>query len=175
MRIYTGIGSRETPGGVLALMHLLGSELCKDGFTLRSGHAPGADTAFERGCDTVDSTKKEIYLPWRGFEGSDSPYYTVGIDAMDIAKKFHPNWPALRQGGMKLMGRNAYQVLGRTLKVPSNIIICWTVGGLVRGGTGQAIRMATHYNIPILNLGSQSKETLRLDELLALIHKIVDK
>jgi len=34
------------------------------GYTLRSGGANGADTAFEEGC-----CRKELYLPWPGFNG----------------------------------------------------------------------------------------------------------
>ena len=48
-RFYTGIGARRTPPEVLALMTRAAFALLKRGYVLRSGHAIGADSAFERG------------------------------------------------------------------------------------------------------------------------------
>jgi hypothetical protein len=155
--IYAGIGSRKTPVDVLELMHNLGKNLGKAGAMLRSGGAKGADKAFELGCISVDG-EKEIFLPYKGFNGSDSPFYTVTPEARRIAKQFHPNWPGLGDVGRDFMGRNAYQVLGYKLDTPAHLIICWTPGGKITGGTGQALRMAQHFNIPVVNLASQSLE-----------------
>ena len=41
--IYTGIGSRKTPPGILAQMSELAAFLARSGWVLRSGGAPGAD------------------------------------------------------------------------------------------------------------------------------------
>jgi hypothetical protein len=60
---YAGIGSRETPADVMALMGRVAARLEVLGWTLRSGAAQGADQAFEAGV----SSKKEIFLPWKGF------------------------------------------------------------------------------------------------------------
>lgn len=48
MRYYTGIGSRETPEDFLKLFTQVARYLEIKGFTLRSGHARGADYAFEK-------------------------------------------------------------------------------------------------------------------------------
>lgn len=50
---YAGIGSRQTPDDILELMHRIGSTLAINGFTLRSGGAVGADTAFEQGAVSI--------------------------------------------------------------------------------------------------------------------------
>ena len=56
---------------------------------------------------------------------------------------------------------------------PVSFVVCWTEGGLLKGGTAQALRIATALNIPIINLGSaqtaQELEALVLavDELQA--------
>ena len=47
------------------------------------------------------------------------------------------------------MARNSYQVLGLKLDLPVQFIICYTDGN---GGTQQALRIANHYNIKIINL-----------------------
>jgi hypothetical protein len=46
---YAGIGARKTPEEVLQVMERAGRILGSRGYTLRSGHAAGADMAFERG------------------------------------------------------------------------------------------------------------------------------
>lgn len=67
MEAYAGIGSRDTPEDILRLMAVVAAKREDDGFILRSGGADGADTAFESG--VVSSDMKEIYLPWKGFNG----------------------------------------------------------------------------------------------------------
>lgn len=53
---------------------------------------------------------------------------------------------------MKLHARNCYQVLGADLRTPTQFVICWTPRGSGEGGTGQALRIAKAYNIPIFDL-----------------------
>lgn len=59
----------------------------------------------------------------------------------------------LKDGAKKLQARNSHQVLGLDLNTPSDFIICWTKGGKGIGGTGQALRIAKAYNIPIFDCG----------------------
>jgi hypothetical protein len=160
MKYYAGIGSRETPQEFIALFERLGEFLAKHGYTLRSGGAQGADKAFECGCDRAKGNK-EIYLPWRGFEGSMSNLVVSDKRAFEIAEEFHPAWDRLGQGGQKLQARNCHQVLGQDLNTPSNFVICWTKGGSGQGGTGQAIRIARHYNVSILDAGRYSADQFK--------------
>lgn len=148
---YAGIGSREAPDDVLAVMEKLGYSLAKKGFVLRSGAANGSDTAFEKGCDRADG-KKEIYLPWKGFNDSVSNLYGVSQAARELAFDYHPNLYSLSDGAVKLMCRNGYQVLGLKLNSRSLFVICYTKDGKASGGTGQAIRIAEAYSVPVFNL-----------------------
>lgn len=151
---YTGVGSRETPIHVLNQMTAIGRSLAERGITLRSGGATGADTAFERGCDEVGGNK-EIYLPWNGFNGLfQNQGYIVGDNpnAEAIAESLHPAWHRCSPGARKLHTRNVYQVLGATLDNPSSILVCWTPGGKLVGGTAMAIRMAMLNDITVINL-----------------------
>lgn len=152
IRHYTGIGSRKTPKEVLDLFVVLAEYLAKKGYVLRSGAAPGADSAFETGCDKANGLK-EIYLPWANFENSKSPLVVKDEKAFKIAKYFHPHWKNLSYGAKKLHARNVHQVLGLNLKTPSDFIICWTKNGTGSGGTGQALRIARYYNIPVFDAG----------------------
>lgn len=151
MKIYTGIGSRETPSATLEHMIRIAVTLAQRGFTLRSGGADGADDAFEQGAQLARAPM-EIYLPWAGFNGrTKSPRYP-GPEAFDMAAKFHPAWQHCKEGAMKLHARNCYQVLGADLRTPTQFVICWTPRGSGEGGTGQALRIAKAYNIPIFDL-----------------------
>lgn len=164
--IYTGIGSRETPPTELARMEALGAILQRQGWTLRSGGAEGADSAFERGADRAareDGTtaRKEIYIPWNGFQRRSDQEPGVILastlpkarEAMEMAKRYHPAWERLSQGARLLQSRNTHQILGRDLDDPSGVVICWTEGSTIKGGTGQALRIAQDLGIPVVNLG----------------------
>lgn len=155
---YAGIGSRSTPHDVLSHMTRLGREYALAGYTLRSGGAGGADTAFESGCDSAKGLK-EIYVPWAGFNGrySSQPGIHVGVseEAIELAAKFHPNWRSCTNGAKKLHARNCYQILGRDLKTPVERVVCWTPNGSGSGGTGQAIRIARAYGILVIDLGEE--------------------
>jgi hypothetical protein len=148
MKYYAGIGSRETPGPILQIMLKTAQQMAGLGFTLRSGAADGADAAFELGADL-----KEIYLPWLGFNGSDSKLLPTK-EAFLIAEKFHPAWDKCSPAAKKLHARNCHQVLGQDLNTPSALVICWTHDGAGGGGTGQAIRIAKAHGIPVHDLAN---------------------
>ena len=150
MKHYTGIGSRETPKDILELMTQLAVQLEKKGYTLRSGGAGGADSAFEQGA----STAKEIFLPWRGFNGNTSKLYRIDRKALDLAESLHPAWHRCSPGARKLHARNTYQVLGTDLETPSEMLICWTSNGKRVGGTATAIKLAESHGVEVINLGN---------------------
>lgn len=173
--IYAGIGSRKTPDQVIKQMIWLGEVLGNKGWTLRSGGAEGADVAFETGCDNVGGLK-EIYLPVPRFNKSDSPLHEIPKRAYALAKIYHPTYYGLGMFAKKCMARNCMQVMGPNLvgileNEVTDLIICWTPDGAEKGedttkdtgGTGQAIRIATDYEIPVFNL--KNKDALdRLTE-----------
>lgn len=151
-RYYAGIGSRETPKEIIDIMIQIAESLGKMGVVLRSGAAEGADSAFELGCDKVNGLK-EIYLPWNGFQNSKSTLVVKDPKAFEFVEKYHPGFSRLSQGALKLQARNSHQVLGWDLKSPSDFIVCYTPKGKRSGGTGQALRMAEDYSIPIFDCG----------------------
>lgn len=146
-KFYAGIGSRKTPIEFKPLINKISSFLEREGYTLNSGGANGADSFFEEGIKN-----KQIFLPCEGFNGNVSMFYNISKKAYEIGKKFHPNWYALSAFAKKLIARNSFQVLNKDLKTPVDFIVCWTENGEVIGGTGQALRIAERYNIPVCNL-----------------------
>ena len=166
---YAGIGSRKTPKVVVHRMMELAAELSGKGYTLRSGGANGADTAFEQGCDAVEG-KKEIYLPWEGFNDSKSELYSCynSMHRVTAQRIYGPRWDHIRDSVKKLMTRNVAQVMGLdNVDVEySEFVICWTPDGCEKakhrtretGGTGQAIALANDLRIPVYNMCNDNFE-----------------
>lgn len=156
---YTGVGSRETPRDMFDILVDYAEALARAGFTVSSGGAEGADTAFEVGADRGMGSK-EIFLPWRGFNKNSSSLFGVTPEAMAIASTVHPAWHRLSEAAQKLHSRNVYQVLGLDLSSPSEFILCWTKDGMElekertskSGGTATAIVLACRHNVPVFNL-----------------------
>lgn len=171
--IYTGIGSRQTPQSVLQSIRSLGRELAERGWLLRSGGSPGADTAFERGCDEARG-RKEIFLPWRGFNASESPLFDTPVEALDIADRYHPRLRSRSWQTQQLRARNVCQVLGRWLDKPSDLVLAWTKDGLLTGGTATALHIAGERGIPVINLGDAEYASLAGDNLLSRVLALHD-
>lgn len=163
---YTGVGSRSTPSDMLEIIADLGLRLDRRGFKLRSGHAVGADRAFE---SKIALTGCEIYLADNKELIPDDPSYVYPCEISDdlweqaesIAKSIHPNWnaPAMTNWnnlGQRLHTRNIFQVLGLDLDTPSKFLVCWAPwkvkGTSVEGGTNTALQVALLNTIPIFNL-----------------------
>src|SRR3954462_8805604 len=99
-KIYTGIGSRQTPPEILTLMTRIAHTLDGQGYLLRSGGAAGADTAFAQG-----ATRREIYVPWSSFNGVPEGIVVHGAtwaQAEGLARALHPAWPCLSPGVRRL-------------------------------------------------------------------------
>lgn len=163
-KYYTMIGSRSTPKSVLELMENIAHDLKQQGYIGRSGGANGADQALEDGCLTGTLEGCHIYLPWNGFNGKyasergyiDTPKMKNYEKAQRVASEYHPAWGNCKRGARAMHTRNVYQVLGHDLATPSEFVICYAepqgTKGHVKGGTGQAVRIAIDNNIPVINL-----------------------
>ena len=163
-RSYAGVGSRQTPLAVCSEMTLVAAFLAGLGYQLRSGAAPRADKSWEAG-----AARAQIFLPWRGFEEHPSGLYSPPAVAFEIAARHHPEWATLTSGERKLMARNSQQVLGPGCDDPSDFVMCWTRDRATTatsrgtGGTGQAIRVACSYGIPVFNLADPETRRIVLE------------
>jgi hypothetical protein len=122
-------------------------------YTLRTGGASGADSAFIRGSN--DNT--EIYVPKNGFNGfykenNKNVIIEIPEEAFTMAEKYHPAYSQLSPFVKRLMARNCMQIFGKTLDNPVDFVICYTNDGKFSGGTGQALRLAYDHKIKIYNL-----------------------
>lgn len=166
---YAGIGSRQTPDAILLEMSKIAKSFATLNFRLASGHADGADWAFESAAGTL----ADIYLPWATFNNhlpiSGQAIVIKANSLLDsFVHKYHPASSKLSFGAFSLMRRNTAQILGSSTLEPVDFVICWTPQGLLKGGTAQAIRIANDYKIPVINMFHNSTHDLvigALDEL----------
>lgn len=174
---YAGIGSRETEDWALEQLRTAAANFAQMGLTLRSGGADGADTACEQGCNSAGGAK-EIFLPWPRFNGNGSCLVDAPPLAYEVAAAHHPAWNRLPQSVRKFMARSSCQVLGADCQSPSRFILCWTPDGKGGGGTGQALRIAKTFSIPVFDLGrldnlDQGRRIHALGEMGAQIMKLI--
>ena len=158
---FTGIGSRSCPDDILALIHRVAAALARRGWALRSGAAPGADSAFEAGALAAGG-RVGLYLPWRGFEGRTEHVvlHEATARAYELAPRFHPGWDRLGRGARALHARNVHQVLGASCENAASFVVCWTPDGAPSatetsrrtGGTGTAVRIASASGVAVYNL-----------------------
>ena len=155
---YAGIGSSETPEDVRAIMQKIAGYLERKGYTLQTGDALGADSAFASGCQ-----RKRI------FTADDATDLTS-----DIAKEVHPAPWMLPPYAKRLMARTTCMVYGPELDTPVDFVLCWTDDGCTShttrkretGGTGQAIELASRKGIPVINIQNENWQD-KLKEALA--------
>jgi hypothetical protein len=160
LKHYAGIGSRKTPEHIQKLMTWIAMLLSHGGWVLRSGGADGSDTAFEKG---ADQDKIEIFLPRQGFNHNPSQLYKYKPIHHRLAMDTHPAWDGLDKGSKAMMIRNSAQIMGyEEGSIQTNFVLCWTQNGEAIGGTGQAIRLADRFKLPVLNL--QKKDSARLKD-----------
>lgn len=154
-KTYAGIGHRDLGGfcepktkePVERVMYWLAGELEKLGYTLNSGGALGADSAFEAGVRSP--AHKNVFTPADATEESRA-----------IAQELHPAHERLQGHALDLYARNTNQIFGRNLDVTVDFVVCYTKDGCETaamrtrdsGGTGQAIEMADRKGAPVFNM-----------------------
>lgn len=158
MKSYAGIGTRDISDDEYDKIITIAKIMNKKDYILYSGNANGSDIAFQEG----SNGKCVIMLPWNKFN-IDEYDYTFSRDYFDVGKtkngldsvdKFHPAPDKLSYGARSLMARNYHQIFGYKGYPRVDIVICCAniKFGNVIGGTGQAVRIANHYKIPVINI-----------------------
>lgn len=151
-KFYAGIGSRQTPAHILPVMEAMGRVWGSAGWTLRSGGAAGADSAFEAGARAVGGTIESwnprldriVEHPW----------------AVRAAASVTTEFPlaAMKPFVRNLIVRSMYQVLGEDGQSPVSFVMCWTPTAdpcdPKAGGTRYACRLARAHGIPVHNLAN---------------------
>jgi len=175
-KFITAVGAREAPRVILTLMHLLAFHYYRKGYRYRTGNAAGSDYAHQLGAYDyarttagylkLNPTVIDVYLPKAKFNLHHdlSLARTVNIEdhplkqaCYDLVKQVHPAYSKLDGFGRNAHARNALQVLGDNLDLPSMGVLCWAPidGDSVLGGTRTAVEIARLYGIKIANLADR--------------------
>lgn len=150
-----GIGSRETPKQGRRALEAIGAWCAAHGVWGRSGHAKGADAAFEVGC----AGQCVSYVPWTRYNqdlqtGAKRVPYRRCPRTEGLLFSVHPKAHTLSDTDISFHGRNVWIVLGPDLASPVDAVVCWTPGGRKVGGTATGIALAEKYGIPVFNFGT---------------------
>lgn len=147
------VGARSTPPDILTMMEDIGEYIVSQPkCVLASGNATGADQAFARGGNKVDSMRVWLYLPWQTYESQAVVWGNRTITDWEpgtriIAARNHPNWERLSFGVKRLMIRNAGLLMGSSLVI--GYLDHSKPGG---GGTGHGWRIAEDLGIERIDL-----------------------
>lgn len=172
----TCIGTTEPTEAQFQFAQELGYFLCVQGFSIRSGKAPGIDQAFQNGFEKALAEgdyirDPQIFLPWKTFE-KNNVFVSDRYDrfnyseesvakASEIASTVHPVWQQLTPGQRLFHTRNVFQALGEDCETPSAFLIACALEdkeGLPKGGTRTAFKIARDRGIPCINFNGLSKE-----------------
>lgn len=150
-------------------MAQLAGRLGQAGWTLRSGRALGADSAFEPGARAVRGSC-EIFLPNKHNymtmaqitrehpEPGDQTRYIDEVEGSVlgckiIARLLHPNGMYLDPYALELHARNTYEIIGQNLNSPVQFVACWTEGGRVKVALVRLYVLPRCLIFPILDFG----------------------
>lgn len=174
---FAGVGDDTTTAVEEAHCRWAAARCVAVGGWLYSGNCCGADVAFQRGA----RERSTAWLPWAGFgydgaEGYDATRYcgevvVAGDDPAGRAllalhpapAKTIPRHARARAAHTlfpprtaQLLTRDACQVIGDATHPPVEVVICCATpqgpAPHVRGGTGQAVRVAVKRGIPVVNI-----------------------
>ena len=155
-------GNKEAPPEILDKIAQLAQYLESKGFTIRVGGDGPVEDAAE-----MATHKKEVLLPWRGFNDKESPTTFPIERAFHIAKMFHPTWDHMKKGVQSILAKNARLVMGNKMMSPATLLLCWTEDGaedrrevtMKTGLAAHPIRIAAGSGVRIFNLGRPDAES----------------
>ena len=181
VNVYTGVGSRNITPKERSTIISVAAFLSNQGYTVRSGKALGADTAFAMGAVSNDHHRLVNYVPWKRFNNQEfgGDYYDKVLDdcnydfCYQLAEQIHPAWERCSPAAKRLHARNILQVLGDHCNEPSKFLLACSdedKHGDVKGGTRTAWMCAKQYAVPVFNIRNRTKQ-----ELWAFLEPILDK
>ena len=171
--VYAGIGSRATPPETLRDMTIMAAWLARRGWHLHSGGAAGADSAFAAGAPGRAPHRVPALARISRLRRAGLPHPLARAHAHLPRHRRRPAShvaTAARPPPGLCMPETPRSCWARTADTtPVHAVVAWTERGLISGGTGQGIRIARRYDIPVLNLGSMTPRAVceRLEEIRA--------
>jgi len=150
------IGNKEAPPSVIQAMTDDARFLELKGFTIRVGGDGPVEEAVEKAV-----SKKELILPWKGFNEKDSPFTWAIERAHHIAKMFHSAYDNLPKGVKTILAGKARLIMGHKMMSPATVVLAWTEDGaenlrevtMKTSFAGHPIKIASAAGIRVINYG----------------------
>ena len=157
-RSYVGVGIGDTTNEIKSIVKQITEVLNEANYVLRSDGEQGISSLFIK-----HAKEKEIYLPYKDYNGYESEYHKSTREAEYIASRFHPCFYELKIDEKKIVSRYSHVVLGHDLRQPASFIICYTEDKVesvkdkaaYTGILGQVIAIGSAMAIPIYNLAKE--------------------
>lgn len=122
---YAVASNKNTPPEIIQQFVELAKWLETKGFVVRvDGDKDGVSQAVE---DAV--SKKEVILPWKGFNEKESEFCWSNEASQHIAKKYSPVYESIPDGVKKFLHRNARLIMGDKMRSPVSFLIAWSDDG----------------------------------------------
>lgn len=158
MKTYAGIGNKKTPENIINIIKIVAILLSHDKYVCATGACTGADQAFAEGTIMANGFV-HLHVPWESYEigwrsklkGHIRTFVLKDddVEAYNTVAIFHPAYHKLSPS-VKALHARSYNIVKN-----ASFMVCWTEDGQVTGGTGQAIKIATYFHLPIYNLGNE--------------------
>lgn len=157
---------RDFPPEVKTSLYNIASKLINKKITVRVN---GDDKDFCDKLSTLSSQFVEIYIPWKGFNNTESKHYWNTITAKHIAQvNFGQAWEKIPDSVKALMARNVRMIFGDKNNSIMLCLITWSQDGAskateVTKDTGRSafiIKTASTYSFPVVNISKPSAENI---------------
>lgn len=158
---YVIAANNDVPPEILTKFDELAKWLESLDYTVRVGGMEGIEDRIEKLIG-----KKEVHLPWKGFNEKESRFTYNSPRAFAIAKMFSPTFDTLKKGVQIFQAKNARLIMGDKMNSPALFLLCWTEDGAESlrertgrtGFTGHPIAIASGVGIQIFNLAKPDAE-----------------
>jgi len=163
MKIAACIGHRDISLEITEYLKAIGSALANREYFLSSGNAEGSDFAFAQGFNIFYPERVYLYLPWKGFNQEQIHRNNLTVIFDPIQHLDHKEvvdnllkYPK-RDSIMKLFYRNSLIVS------KANIVIAYAKH--YPSGTHFAIKLASYYKVPVVNIADKDGQDFIKKEL----------
>ncbi|MGC3004898.1 hypothetical protein ACPF8X_42615, partial [Streptomyces sp. G35A] len=153
--------NNNPPLDVVEKFKVLATKLSELKMTVR---VAGGNSEADNAAKELAGEKVEEYLPFKGYEGRESPQNQWSDEAsIEQACKFHPAADKMKDGAKKFLSRNLRMMQGKSLKSPVKFLIIWSEDGastlaektFKTGAAGHFLSIAAGTKTPVFNLAKQ--------------------
>ena len=157
---------REFPPEAKNSLYNIASKLINKKITVRVN---GDDKDFCNKLMSLSSQFVEVYIPWKGFNDTESKHYWNTITAKHIAQQNFGNaWEKIPDSVKALMARNVRMIFGDKNNSIMLCLITWSKDAASRAAevtkdTGRSafiIKTASSYSFPVVNISKPGAENI---------------